>query len=520
MVVIEVTRGKPRGYLHEYQKTAYERVGDKSTPISPARRTALEKERDSFDSNLCDKFKHNKHFDRRKITSVFKNADKENPVGLVIGSHAAEMIDSDVVFRNVGVLFFAKRLSYFYPYASIQCVRFSGRDKTGRIVSKKEYNEDLISDVEKALAFLNEHLNTAHEFVADSVKSQEVLEIHPLALREAIVNAVVHRDYWQKGAYTTVMVFDDRVEIANPYYLEKADIAKIKSSERINPLIADFMSRAGYVEKSGSGLEKMQKLTNEAGYPVKFSIDNYWWRLIFPRKEYGRKIIRNAQFNFGDRKLTSKRAARLIDLLEVIAKNKFLKTKVIQEFFVNGKSISYRTLEDDLRYLRSAGLLTSEGVKHDRKYMTTKIYWVASETGMSPTASRVAEFLVKTSKEGGKFEPPIATEELEKSVSSHGEELEDALHELEKNNFVNLSLTSSNSYPTHVRTCAEIFVKFDRFWMPWNSDEDAKTLSNDMIGGKKQEITPEQVSRRYGWGLRRVNPALQVLKKMLKSFLL
>ena len=75
----------------------------------------------------------------------------------------------------------------------------AGRDKTGRIVSKKEYNEDLISDVEKALAFLNEHLNTAHEFVADSIKSQEVLEIHPLALREAIVNAVVHRDYWQKG---------------------------------------------------------------------------------------------------------------------------------------------------------------------------------------------------------------------------------------------------------------------------------------------------------------------------------
>ena len=151
--------------------------------------------------------------------------------------------------------------------------------------------------------------------------------------------------------------------------------------------------------------------------------------------------------------------------------------------------------------------------------MATKIYWVASETGMSPTASRVAEFLIKTSKEGGKFEPPISTEELEKSVSSHGEELEDALHELEKNNFVNLSLTSSNSYPTHVRACAEIFVKFDRFWMPWNSDEDAKTLSNDMIGGKKQEITPEQVSRRYGWNLRRVNPALQVLKKMFQSLL-
>ena len=56
----------------KYQKTAYERVGDKSTPISPARRTALEKERDSFDSELCDKFKHNKHFDRRKIASVFK----------------------------------------------------------------------------------------------------------------------------------------------------------------------------------------------------------------------------------------------------------------------------------------------------------------------------------------------------------------------------------------------------------------------------------------------------------------
>ena len=92
-----------------------------------------------------------------------------------------------------------KNLSYFYPHASIQCVRFSGRDKAGRIVSKKEYNEDLISDVEKTLAFLNEHLNTAYEFPPDSMKRREVLEIHPLALREAVVNAVVHRDYWQKN---------------------------------------------------------------------------------------------------------------------------------------------------------------------------------------------------------------------------------------------------------------------------------------------------------------------------------
>lgn len=520
VVIVEVVRSKPRGYLHEHQKIAYERVGNRNTPISPARRTALEKERDSFDNELCNDFKHDEHFDRRKIPSVFKNADTENPIGLVIGSHAAEMLDGDVVFRNVGVLFFAKNLSYFHPNASIQCVRFSGRDRAGKIVSKKEYNEDLVSDVEKALAFLNEHLNTAYEFPADSLKRREVLEIHPLALREAVVNAVVHRDYWEKGAYTTVMIFDDRVEVANPYYLEKADISKIRSSERINPLIADFMSRAGYVERSGRGLERMQKLTKDAGYPVQFSIDNYWWRLIFPRKEYSKKIIRNTQFNFGDRKLTPKRAARLLELLAVVAKNKFLKTKAIQEFFVNGKNISHRTLEEDLRYLRNAGLLASEGMKHDRKYMITKIYWVASETGLSPMAARVAKVLVKTSKEGGKFEPPIVTEDLEKSVSSSGEELEDALHELEKNNFVNLSLTSSNSYPTHVRACAEIFVKLDRFWMPWNGNDDAKTLSNDMISEREQEITPEQVSRQYGWSLRRVNPALQALEKMLKSFLL
>ena len=105
VVIVEVVRSRPRGYLHEYQKIAYERVGNRNMPISPARRTALEKERDSFDNELCNDFKHDEHFDRWKISSVFKNADTENPLGLVIGSHAAEILDGDVVFRNVGVLF-------------------------------------------------------------------------------------------------------------------------------------------------------------------------------------------------------------------------------------------------------------------------------------------------------------------------------------------------------------------------------------------------------------------------------
>ena len=520
VVVVEVAERRSE-HLHRYEKQFYKRVGEEDKPVSSAELTSLMKERSSFDEDLCYEFNYDDHFDQEKTLAMFKQNDsgdsKENPADLIVGAGAAVRRNGNIVFRNVGVLFFAKNLSVFYPHASIHCFCFSGLDEAGDIVAKKQFNEDLLSDVKKAMAFLKEHLNTEYRFPHDNMRREEILEVPPEALREAIVNAVTHRDYRERGVHTTIKVFDDRVEISNPcIYSEKVDIRDIGDSKRINPVIADFMGRAGYVERVRRGLTKMQQLTKSAGQPMTFSISNYCWKLIFPRKEFGQKILSNdVKFNFGDRSLTSKRADRLSNMLNLIVNREFEK-----DSFVKNRAISQRTVEEDLRYLKEAGLVTFEGTRQTGRYLVTEMYIRVSETGLSPTALEIAEVFVETSKEGSASELLLLSiAELESLVSIRDEKLLDALYEMEKNGFVRLSFAAGHSHPTHVKAHVELFVKLDHLWMPWNPDKDAKTISTDMIGEEGQEVTATQVAERYGWNMRRVNPALHIIRKHASRFI-
>ena len=391
VVVVEVSKSQST-HIHRYNKQAYKRVGEKDKPISSAELTSLMKERSSFDEDICYAFKYDEHFDKEKVLKVFKKEDyasslmktgwgnnwgndwggsgKKYATSLMVSVGAAVRTNGDVVFRNVGVLFFAKDLSVFYPHASIHCLRFSGIDETDKIVAKKQFNEDLFSDVENALAFLKEHLNMEYRFPHDSPRREEILEIPPEALREAVVNAVTHRDYRERGAHTTIKVFDNRVEISNPCIYKETGINSMGDSRRINPVVADFMHRAGYVEKAGTGLKKIQKLTKDAGRPASIDIHNFHWKLIFPRREYGKKIFStDVKYNFDDRSLTSKRADRLSSLLNLIAIRKFEKSS-----FAKDRAISHRTVEEDLKYLKNARLITFEGTKQTGGYLVTEEY--------------------------------------------------------------------------------------------------------------------------------------------------
>jgi len=86
------------------------------------------------------------------------------------------------------------------------------------------------------------------------------------ALREAVVNAVCHRDYFKKGARVMVEIYDDRVEILSPGGVCKGVTRENFGTISItrNPIIASMFYRIGYIEQMGTGIMRMKNATKEA----------------------------------------------------------------------------------------------------------------------------------------------------------------------------------------------------------------------------------------------------------------
>lgn len=112
-----------------------------------------------------------------------------------------------------GLLLFGKNRALVFPDAWIQCGRFAGKDKT-HIFDHIEIHEHLPIAVERIIDFLKKHAMRGADL--SQIRRRDVWSIPLAILREAVVNAVVHADYSQKGAPIRVSFFDDRIEIENP----------------------------------------------------------------------------------------------------------------------------------------------------------------------------------------------------------------------------------------------------------------------------------------------------------------
>jgi len=124
-------------------------------------------------------------------------------------------------------------------------------------------------------------LNTAI-IIKNELKHKERLELPREALREATINAIIHRDYFV-NSNVQINISPDKVEIINPGKLlfPKPDFGKV--SVRRNPILVDLVHRLGFVEKAGSGIKRIKRSTNEYKIKVKFETGDFF-KTIFFRK--------------------------------------------------------------------------------------------------------------------------------------------------------------------------------------------------------------------------------------------
>ena len=164
-----------------------------------------------------------------------------------------------------GMLLFGRNRASVFPDAWVQCGRFAGRDRAA-IIDHAEIVDHLPTTVERVMEFLKKHAMRGAD--RSGLHRRDVWSIPLAILREAVVNAVVHADYSQKGAPIRVSYFDDRIEIENPGILLSGltvdDILAGVSRLR-NRVIGRVFRELGLIEQWGSGMRLIMEEAKRLG---------------------------------------------------------------------------------------------------------------------------------------------------------------------------------------------------------------------------------------------------------------
>ena len=290
IIVIHVPEGANRP--HRCTKGFYLRNGASSHKMSTADITAFIQSEGKvrFDQQLRMDLDWKEVLDPSRLehflslTGITPRTDAQN---LLFNLGAGDEKEGRFYLNQTGILFFAKDPAARQPFVNVVCALFKGTTKA-YILDRKELAGNILENVEEALLFLKKHLQLRWEITSDSPRRREILELPEVALREAVVNAVCHRDYFEQGAQVMVEIFDDRVEIHNPGGLPRGLPEKDfgKRSVCRNPNIAALLLRCDYIEKMGTGIERIyDALKNENCPPVKIEYDRLF-SLVFSRPSY------------------------------------------------------------------------------------------------------------------------------------------------------------------------------------------------------------------------------------------
>ncbi len=355
----------------------YTRVGPNSQKLKRDEITEFFKSEGKirFDEMINLKFDYRVHFDEKKLDKFLRLAGISKVIpspDILVNLGAAEKQEGKVIFNNTGILFFAKNLDDIYHHTAVTCALYKGAQKAD-VLDRKDFNEDIVSNIDQTIIFLKQHIPVRY-LMTGAPRRKEIPEVPFEALREAVVNAVTHRDYFEKGSNIMVEMFDDRIDITSfgglPKGLKLEELGT-KSVLR-NPSIANLLNRIEYIEKMGTGINKMQMLMKEASLPpIKFTVSSFF-TATFKRPEKGKDVLGgpvdfgvNFGVNFG---VTGTKLKRIVEIMRAIHSGVFTTAPQLTEQL----KVTQRTVESDLNFLRERDFISFQGVPKTGKYVLTE----------------------------------------------------------------------------------------------------------------------------------------------------
>ena len=248
----------PYFYVGDGVMEAYIRIGNESVIANPTelKRLAMKGRNITYDMLVSpyrfEDFSFSKLRERYKSWTGNSMAEKE--------FDSFGIRDGNGQLTNAGAL-----LADDSPiwWSRIFCTRWNGLDKSGGQVDaldSAEYSGSLIILLNEGMGFIKRNMKTIWKKLPDS--RAEMPDYCDRSIFEALVNALIHRDYMINGSEVHIDIFDDRLVIYSPggmpdgTQIQERNIETIPSTRR-NPVLADIFSRIGYMERQGSGLGKI-----------------------------------------------------------------------------------------------------------------------------------------------------------------------------------------------------------------------------------------------------------------------
>lgn len=281
----------------------FKRVGSSNRAMTPNEITEMHIQSigTSWDATIAE----NKTVEDIDLKNVERYIKEANAAGRrKIEESAAEVLEKLELIKNgkaawAAILVFGKEPQKPLLQSAVHCGRFK-LDKT-RIIDDLMIESDLIDEVGETMKFISRHISVRYEFEG-TPRRKEIWEYPLEALREAVINAIVHRDY-TASSNIQIEIYDDRIEIWNPGRLLPGvrieDLYKKEHKSVIrNKLIAQLFYDFGYIEKYGSGTVKILNLCKEQGLPPPEFMEEFGgFSVVFRKDIYNEKYLRDIGLN-------------------------------------------------------------------------------------------------------------------------------------------------------------------------------------------------------------------------------
>ncbi len=173
-------------------------------------------------------------------------------------------------FSNAALVLFGKDPAEWYPQTRVRAARFQGDNQT-EFIDNRVFEGSLFSLIDGLASFVQAHTPVISSLAADEMQRKDRLAYPLAAVREAIVNALVHRDYSAFDGGMSVALYDGRMEFWNsgslPEDMTVEDLHRSHPSRPMNPDIAQVCFLYGLMERWGIGTQRIIRACLEAGLP-------------------------------------------------------------------------------------------------------------------------------------------------------------------------------------------------------------------------------------------------------------